>query len=169
MLVDDGRVLDGHLPARERDETRAESGVALVQRRAPERLHRGDPTRNREVLVTVIEPRMSPSSKRVAEIESLFRNVNERIATAATNYEVESAEFFCECHDPACGARVFVPLEQYEDVRSDGTLFVHAPDHVEPEFERVVAETPRYAVVRKVGRRLAAMVRRLDPRRRPAD
>jgi hypothetical protein len=119
--------------------------------------------------VTVIEPRMSPSSERVAEIESLFRNVNERIATAATKYGVESAEFFCECHDPACGARVTVPLEQYEDVRADGTQFVHAPDHVEPDFERVVAETPRYAVVRKAGRQLAAMVRRLDARRRPAD
>src|SRR4029453_4719605 len=106
MLVDDRRVLDGHLPARERDETRAESGVALVQRRAPERLHRGDPTRNREGLLTVEQRRMSPSEERVAEIESLFRNVNERIATAATHYQVVSAEFFCECHDPACGARV---------------------------------------------------------------
>jgi hypothetical protein len=169
MLVDDGRVLDRHFPARERDETRAESGVALVQRRAPERLHRGDPTRNRAVLVTVVESRMSPSVERVAEIESLFRNVNERIATAATNYEVESAEFFCECHDPACGARINVPLEEYEDVRADGTLFVHAPDHVEPTFERVVAETPRYAIVRKVGRQLAALVRRLDTRRRSTD
>jgi hypothetical protein len=168
MLVDDGRVLNGHLPARERDETRAESGVALVQRRAPERLHRGDPTRNREVLVTVEQRGMSPSEERVAEIESLFRNANERIATAATDYQVVSAEFFCECHDPACGARVTVPLEEYEVVRADGALFLHAPEHVEPSFERVVAKTPRYAVVRKVGRQLAQMVLRLDPRRRPA-
>jgi hypothetical protein len=114
--------------------------------------------------VTVVERRMSPSEDRVAEIESLFRNVNERIATAATDYEVESAEFFCECHDPACGARVTVPLEEYEGVRADGALFLHAPDHVEPKFERVVAKTPRYAVVRKVGRALSTFVRRLDPR-----
>jgi hypothetical protein len=118
--------------------------------------------------VTVVERRMNPSEERVAEIESLFRNVNERIATAATDYEVDSAEFFCECHDPACGGRVTVPLEEYEDVRADGSLFLHAPDHVEPEFERVVAKTPRYAVVRKVGRSLAALVLRLDPRGRPA-
>src|SRR6185295_9472895 len=129
MLVHDGCVLDGHLPARKRDETRAESGVALVKRRAPERLHRGDPTRNREVLVTVVERTMSLPVERIAEIESLFRNVNERIATAAANYEVQSAEFFCECHDPACGARVTVPLDEYEDVRAQSTLFVHAPDH----------------------------------------
>jgi hypothetical protein len=118
--------------------------------------------------VTVEERRMSPSVERVAEIESLFRNVNERIATAATDYEVESAEFFCECHDPACGARVTVPLQEYEGVRADGALFLHAPDHVEPEFERIIAGTPRYAVVRKFGRRLAELVLRLDPRRRPA-
>jgi hypothetical protein len=53
VLSHDGRVLHRHLPARERDETRAESGVALVERRAPERLHRADPTRNRAGFVTV--------------------------------------------------------------------------------------------------------------------
>jgi hypothetical protein len=41
VLAHDGRVLHRHLPAGEGDEARAESGVALVQRRAPERLHRG--------------------------------------------------------------------------------------------------------------------------------
>ena len=40
MLVADRRVLNRHFPSGERHEARAESGVALVQRRAPERLHR---------------------------------------------------------------------------------------------------------------------------------
>jgi hypothetical protein len=40
--------------------------------------------------------------------------VNERIATAAENYDVERAEFFCECPDPACGERVVVSLDEYE-------------------------------------------------------
>jgi hypothetical protein len=110
---------------------------------------------------------MATSEERIAEIESLFRNVNERIATAADNYKVESAEFFCECHDPACGERVVVPLDDYERVRADGTRFVHATEHVEPEFERVVAGRPRYAVVEKFGRRLTELVHRLDPRRGP--
>jgi hypothetical protein len=83
VLGHDGRVLHRHLPTRERDETRAESGVALVQRRAPERLHRADPIRNREPLVTLVCSRMGPSEQRIGEIESLFRNVNERIAAAA--------------------------------------------------------------------------------------
>ena len=41
VLLDDRGELDGQLPAGEGDEARAEGGVALVQRRSPERLHRG--------------------------------------------------------------------------------------------------------------------------------
>jgi hypothetical protein len=107
---------------------------------------------------------MAPSEERIGEIESLFRNVNERIAAAAERYEVESAEFFCECHDPACGARVHVPLDEYETIRAKSTRFVHASGHVENDFERVVARRPKYAIVEKFGRGLAGIVRRLDPR-----
>jgi hypothetical protein len=110
---------------------------------------------------------LAPSEERIGEIESLFRNVNERIANAAERYDVESAEFFCECHDPACGARVVVPLDEYERVRAESTRFVHAPDHVNPGYERVVARKSRYAIVEKFGRGLAAIVHRLDPRRTP--
>ena len=46
VLVRDRRVLDGHLPAGEGDEARAEGGVALEQRCASERLHQaaGNPS-----------------------------------------------------------------------------------------------------------------------------
>jgi hypothetical protein len=111
---------------------------------------------------------MAPSEERVGEIQSLFRNVNEPIAAAAERYEVESAEFFCECHDPACGSRVVVPLEEYETVREKSTRFLHAIGHVESDFERVVARRAKYAIVEKFGRTLAAIVRRLDSRARPS-
>jgi hypothetical protein len=107
---------------------------------------------------------MAPSEQRVGEIESLFRNVNERIAAAADRFDVESAEFYCECHDPACGERVVVPLDEYEEVREKPTRFLHSPEHVERRFERVVTRRGRYAVVEKFGRTLASVVRRLDPR-----
>jgi hypothetical protein len=107
---------------------------------------------------------MPPSEQRVGEIESLFRNVNEHIAAAADRFDVERAEFYCECHDPACGERVVVPLDEYEEVRDKPTRFLHAPDHVERRFERVVASRGRYAVVEKLGRKLASVVRRLDSR-----
>jgi hypothetical protein len=107
---------------------------------------------------------MTPSEQRIGEIESLFREVNEQIAGAADRFDVPSAEFYCECHDPACGERVEVPLEEYEEVRAEPTRFLHAREHVEPAFERVVERRRGYAVVQKFGRTLAAIVRRLDPR-----
>jgi hypothetical protein len=117
--------------------------------------------------VTVESSGMPSSEGRVAEIESLVRNVNERIAMAADNYDVESAELFCECPDPACGERVVVSLDGYERVREESTRFVHAVEHVEPKFERIVARRPKHAIVEKFGRRLIARVRRPDPRRGP--
>ncbi|HEY3106254.1 MAG TPA: hypothetical protein VGJ49_05610 [Gaiellaceae bacterium] len=107
---------------------------------------------------------MSSSEERVGEIQSLFRNVNEQIAEAADRFDVESARFYCECHDPACGERVDVPLDEYEKVRTKSTRFVHAPGHVERKFERVVARKRGYAVVEKFGHALTRIVRRLDPR-----
>lgn len=107
---------------------------------------------------------MAPSEERIGEIESLFRGVNEQIAEAADRFDVESAQFHCECHDPACAERLVVPLDEYEQVRSASTRFLHAPGHVEDAFERVVARRRRYAVVEKLGRKLRAVVRRLDPR-----
>jgi hypothetical protein len=110
---------------------------------------------------------MAPSEQRIGEIESAFRDVNEHIAAAADRFDVERAEFYCECHDPACGERFVVPLEDYERVRGKGTHFLHAPNHFERRFERVVARRRRYAVVEKVGRTLAKVVRRLDHRAEP--
>jgi hypothetical protein len=98
---------------------------------------------------------MASSEERIGEIQSLFRNVNERIAFAAERYDVESAEFFCECHDPACGARVVVPLDEYETVWEKGTRFLHAVGHLESDFEGVVARRPKSAIVEKFGRTLA--------------
>jgi hypothetical protein len=107
---------------------------------------------------------MAPSEERIGEIESLFRDVNEQIAEAADRFQVPTAEFYCECHDPACGKRLEVALDEYERVRAKPTRFLHAPAHVERRFERVVARRRGYAVVEKFGRRLAAVVRRLDTR-----
>jgi hypothetical protein len=105
---------------------------------------------------------MTPSEERIGEIESLFRNVNEPIATAADRFDAESAEFYCECHDPACAQRLDVGLHEYEEVRAKPTRFLHAAGHVERRFERIVAAGR--PVVEEFGSRLRAVVRRLDPR-----
>ena len=59
---------------------------------------------------------MGDRETRIARTEALFRDVNERIA--------ESAE------------RVPATLDEYEEVRSDGTHFLLTPGHEVDEVER---------------------------------
>lgn len=102
---------------------------------------------------------------RRARTEALFRDVNERIAETAHRFASESAEFVCECGDPTCAQRVEAGLHEYHEVREDGTQFLLAHGHEDPEIEKVVERTPRFTVVAKVRSKLIAeTVRRLDPR-----
>jgi hypothetical protein len=107
---------------------------------------------------------MEEPEVRIARTESLFRNVNERIAESAQRTDGEAAAFVCECSDADCTEKVEAPMEAYEDVRSDGTQFLLVPGHEDEGVERVVEERPRYSIVRKVNRIVAAHVRRLNPR-----
>jgi hypothetical protein len=101
---------------------------------------------------------------RIARTESIFRHVNERIAETAEQSGAETPVFVCECADPDCQHRLEVPLDEYEDVRDDATRFIVAEGHEEPGYERVVRRRRGYAIVQKITRRLAQMVRRSDPR-----
>jgi hypothetical protein len=102
---------------------------------------------------------------RIARTESLFRDVNERIAEAAKELGTSYAEFVCECADPACDERFAAHLEEYETVRSDGRRFLVAPGHDEPAIERVVEVEPDHRVVQKdEDDRVEREVTKLDPR-----
>jgi hypothetical protein len=109
---------------------------------------------------------MKPTEEeaRVARNESVFRHVNERIADSAESAAWEATHFVCECDDPACQHRLELPLEQYEQVRTESTQFIVAHGHDNPDHEAVVKRRRGYAVVRKLGQRVVAMVRRSDPR-----
>jgi hypothetical protein len=101
---------------------------------------------------------------RIAKTESLFRDVNERIAESAGQAGLPHADLVCECADPECGHRIEAPLDDYERTRSDGALFVVAPEHQVPEHEEVVKSRPGYRIVEKL-RAAGAAARRLNPRR----
>ena len=101
----------------------------------------------------------------MAKTESLFRDVNERIATAAGGFGSDEAEFVCECADPACVHRVEVPLEVYEEVRAEPTTFILANGHEERSIEKVVETRRRFQIVEKVNRKVVAVVKKLDSRR----
>ena len=108
---------------------------------------------------------MASEILRIARTESLFRDVNERIAETADRFGADDAEFVCECADPGCGERLPAPLDEYEEVRTDGVRFLVAPGHEEPEYEHVLHRRDGYQVVSKTkDRRLARAARQLDPR-----
>jgi hypothetical protein len=108
---------------------------------------------------------MDEREVRIAHTEALFRDVNERIAESAERFNARDAEFVCECADPTCTERVPATLDQYEEVRADGTHFLLAPDHELPDLERVVKRPhKRSVVVEKFNAVVARTVRRLDPR-----
>lgn len=99
-----------------------------------------------------------------AKTETLFREVNERIAENAEGFDQRRPEFICECGDPSCTHRVVASLDEYEKVRADPTTFILAPGHEDEEIERVVANRGRFAIVEKVQRTARALVKRNDPR-----
>ena len=103
--------------------------------------------------------------ERVARNESLFREVNERIKEAHEEEATGSeSEFLCECGDPECTEPVSLTLREYEEVRREPTHFAVRPGHEDPEVEKVVAWSERFAVVAKTDPQAARIVTREDPR-----
>jgi hypothetical protein len=107
---------------------------------------------------------MRSEELRIAKTQSLFRDVNERIAESAEEVGLPQADLVCECADPECGHRIEAPLDDYERTRADGALFVVAPEHHVPDLEEVVESRPGYRIVEKL-RAAGAAARRLNPRR----
>jgi hypothetical protein len=105
---------------------------------------------------------------KMARTESAYREVNEAIASLAARFESDEAEFVCECADVHCAHRITADLEDYEEVRSEATQFIIAPGHDEPAIERIVERSGEYHVVEKFGAGISHIVRRLNPRAKPA-
>jgi hypothetical protein len=105
-----------------------------------------------------------PEERRIARTESLFREVNERIAETASHVDGEDAFFVCECADAECTERVTATLDEYEQVRDDGAQFLLVKGHEEAEIERVVEHHRGFNVVRKVKPAVRRLVERLNPR-----
>lgn len=98
-----------------------------------------------------------------ARIQSLFREVNERIDQIGAERELEG-EVLCECAATDCAETITLTHDEYEAVRGIPTLFFVVPGHEVPEIEVVIGGNGRYLVVEKFGEGGRAAVR-LDPRR----
>jgi len=99
-----------------------------------------------------------------AQTESLFRDLNERIAESAERFDAETTNFVCECADPACAHRVEATLDEYEEVREKGDTFLLAPGHAHRDIERVVHDRGRFHIVKKIQKTVRETVLRLNPR-----
>ena len=91
--------------------------------------------------------------ERLAENETLYRSVNERLEPV--NESLEDAlklpsEWVCECADTGCTTRLRATVAEYESVRANPRMFLVYPGHVSPGVERVVRGNERFTVVEKL-------------------
>ena len=105
---------------------------------------------------------------RIAQTESLFRDVNERVQEINDRFGTTPSlsEWICECSDATCTHRMELTQAEYETVRANSRRFAVAPsdDHVDPRLERVVERNDRYWVIEKfeVAGEVAAKLDRRD-------
>lgn len=104
--------------------------------------------------------------KRESEKQMRARAANEAtaetLAATPTGQSVDS--FVCECGDRGCTRAISLTLAEYKSVRAYATHFAIAPDHENPESERVIAEGERFAVIETVSPEATQLARRSDPR-----
>jgi hypothetical protein len=106
------------------------------------------------------------NAEQVARNDAVFRDANERIKSAAEEYEVGGAiPFICECADPERRGVVLLTMSEYEEIRAQPTHFLNLPGHdgIAVEHTEIVRAAPGYIVVEKIGR-AGDVVEELDPR-----
>lgn len=108
---------------------------------------------------------MDARTRRIAENESLFRDINDRLGRDLQRLGADPGpvEFVCECGMVDCADPVTLSAAEYERVRSDALLFAVVPGHELPDVEDVVESNERFAVVRK-GPESQPLVEQTDPR-----
>lgn len=107
---------------------------------------------------------MAASLERLARNQVLFREVNERIREVLDSPDGYPVDFMCECSRDDCTATIALDRDEYEAVRSNGSLFLVVPGHELLEVERVVDENGRFTLVQKTV--AADFAARTDPRAR---
>ena len=105
---------------------------------------------------------MDERTRRVAENEALFRQVNERVV-GRERRPAETFEIVCECADTQCMEHLRVTTEVYERTRSEPTDFLLKPGHAKLEFETVIEGHEEFELVRKIGA-TASVARQLGRR-----
>jgi hypothetical protein len=101
--------------------------------------------------------------EREARNEARFRTQNEWVETASADADSLLA-FVCECGDGECGQIIELTRAEYESVRSRSNRFAVAPNHENPECERVISECSRFSAIDKIQGWGLRIARETDPR-----
>jgi hypothetical protein len=90
---------------------------------------------------------------RGAEIQTLFREVNERIRDLIEGpaWQIGKGDWICECEDDTCFERIQMALAEYEQLRAHGNRFAVKPGHENLDIEEVTDRHEQYVVVAKRG------------------
>jgi hypothetical protein len=91
---------------------------------------------------------------RIADNETLFRDVNERIEGSLEESGTgadETSAYVCECGAKDCTRTLALSPREYEQLRSHPAQFMVLRGHEQPDAERVVNDLGRYLVVEKIG------------------
>jgi hypothetical protein len=106
---------------------------------------------------------------RRARNETLFREVNERIAELEAGrggYDRDDSlliGFVCECAREDCSEMLELTRGQYEAVRNNSRRFLVLPAHEDLDIATLVERHANYVVVEKTGE-AAAVAEEQDPR-----
>ena len=105
-------------------------------------------------------------TKKVAQNQAMFREVNERIEDINEALGEMSGEFVvvCECADPLCAEQIALSREAYERTRSNSAQFIIKPGHEAADIEEIIATEAEYVVVEKHEGEPAGMAQKTDPR-----
>jgi hypothetical protein len=108
---------------------------------------------------------MDERERRIAENETRFREVNERLESAQASLGTGNGgiEVLCECGDRDCTDRITLNLADYEHVREDPTAFLVKPGHVKSGPEHALEDRADFTVVRKDGE-AGEIAKQHDPR-----
>jgi hypothetical protein len=108
------------------------------------------------------------SRARIAANEAVFRTVNERIEelnrVLGQTVDDDSMAIICECGDVGCTEPITVPIDAYEEARSDPTHFIIVPGHEIPDVEDIVARAGNFNVVCKHKGSGKTVAQATDPR-----
>jgi hypothetical protein len=100
-----------------------------------------------------------------------FRDFNEWIK--ASNGRMGNhrpvREYICECSDAACRQPIDLSDEEYEEIRSYSNRFAIAPNHEDPELDRVLSQHLRFTIIEKLPGEAARLAVASDPRRGPVE